>query len=131
MHLLKYQVDQVDADGVLRFFRLKLEFLFFESLLKRLLGQFFYKLNTNSKIPFLQSLQFLGSKYKQPLRNLQFDSHILVDVVQLIHKNGFDMFVRVGFEDNILDIFYVEGILFAVFLDGVDGVADAEENYVD
>ena len=108
------------------FLGLEFKLLLFESLLERFLGQFFDKLNTNSKISFLQSFQFFSSKNQQSLRDLQSDFHVLIDEVQFIHENGFDMLMGVGFKDNILDIFDAERVSTAVFLDGVDGVADAK-----
>ena len=51
---------------------------------------------------------------------------MLVDKVEFIHEDGFDVLVCVGFKDYILDIFNAEGVSTAVFLDGVDGVADAK-----
>ena len=56
---------------------------------------------------------------------------MLVDEVEFIHKDGFDVLVGVGFEYNILDIFDAERVSAAVFLDGIDGVADAKEDQID
>ena len=51
-------------------------------------------------------------------------------MLQLVIKDGHDVFSLVGREDNILYVLDIEGVFAAVLLNGVYCVADAQEDQI-